>query len=307
MEPVDVRASRIARSQRGLVVRRALVEEAGVAPATIRRRLRSGAWTQPFPGVVDLRTHAPSWRGEVAAVVLAAGGDAWASHETAAHLHRFLDHARPEPVDVLVPRGRHPKVGQVRLHTTRSLGADEVTTRHGIPLTTPARTLLDLAVGTAPPVLERYLADLARRDADLLQQVVELTDRHRTLPGRGRLFAVMARLPDDVASVESPLEVLGVQQLRVHRAPPYVLQHPVRDRAGAIIARPDVAWPDLRTALFLDGAAYHDLLAVRRDDAAKRDRLRAIGWRVQAVRRAELTAPSFGEFVASVRLAAASR
>lgn len=305
MEPVDARANAIGRRQRGLVSRQQLYDEAGVSRSTVTRRLATGRWHEPLPNVIDLGTHAPSWRGEVTAALLAAGPDAWASHDTAAHIHGFLDAPRPANLDVLVPRGRHRSIGALGLHTTLALGADEVTEAHRLPCTTPARTLLDLAVGTSSEQLERYLADLARRRRSVVEEVVGLTDRHRRIPGRRRLLEVVRRLPGDVAQLGSPLEVIGVQRLRQHGAPPFVLQYLVRDESGAVIKRVDVAWPAARVLLEFDSAAYHDLVGARWHDATIRERLRALGWHVEVVRRADLDDPAFAAFVRRLRLIAA--
>jgi very-short-patch-repair endonuclease len=73
------------------------------------------------------------------AAVLACGPGAALSHRSAAALWR-IDSRWPRPVDVTAPKERrHPGI---RPH--RSSHA-ETTTRHGIPTTTPAQTLLDLA------------------------------------------------------------------------------------------------------------------------------------------------------------------
>jgi hypothetical protein len=301
VEPVDVRANRLGAAQRGRVRRAQLYDDAGISPRTIHNRLRAGTWSEPVPGVIDLGTHPRTWRGDVTDVVLGAGPHAWASHDTAAHLHRFLDAPRPSRIDVTVPRGRGTRIGEHRLRTTRSLGIDEVTEVHGIPCTTGARTLLDLAVGTAPATVERYLLDLARRDRAALETLVELTDRHRNLPGRRRLLEVVARLPGDVARLGSPLEVVGVQRLVALGAPPFVLQFQVRDLDGSPIKRTDVAWPDAWTVLELDGAGYHDLVASRVEDEQARAKMRALGWHVEVARRADLDTPEFAGFVRRLR------
>lgn len=301
METVDVRAARIARSQRGRISRRQLLDEAGVSASTVTARVHRGTWTEPYPNVIDLGTHARSWRGDLVAAVLSADPVAWASHASAAHLLGFLDAPRPPRPQVLVPRGRHAAIGGLRLHTTRAIGADEVTRVHAIACTGAARTLLDLAASTGPDQLERYLADATRRDAQLPARVVELADRHRCVNGRRRLLDVVGRLPGDAARLGSPLEVLGVQRLRQLGAPQFVLQHQIRDPDGAAVKQVDVAWPAQRVLLEFDGAAYHDVTSAREHDAVVRSRLTAIGWRVVVVRRADLDGPLLEELVRSLR------
>lgn len=297
MSSVRDRADAVGRSQYGWATRAQLLEEAGVSRSSIHRMVRSGRWTQPYPGIVDLGTHDPSWRRQVAGAVLAAGPGAWASHTTAARLHGFLDVDQPERIDVLVPRGRFPVLGALPLHTARSIGDDETTRVSKIPVTTAARTLLDLSASSSPEALERYLANLARRTPSVVAEVVRLTDRHRHTPGRRRLLLVVGRLPDDAAKLGSPLEVLGTQRLRQLGAPPFELQYRVRDVDGAVVKRVDVAWPALRTVVEFDGADFHDLAGARAHDLAVRARMRALGWHVEVVRRQDLDSPDFAAFV----------
>lgn len=305
--PIQPRANRLGRTQQGLVTRSQLDESAGVSRSSIRRMLRSGWWHEPLPGVIDLGTHPPSFHQAVMRVLLAAGSDAWASHGTAAELHDFLDAPRPERVDVLVPRGRRALVGDVRLHTTRSIGVDEVTTVRGLACTTPARTLVDLAGALGREQIERYLANLARSTPGIVAEVVSLTDRHRRLHGRRRILDVVRRLPGDVAKLGSPLEVLGVQRLVRLGAPPFVLQHAVHDLAGAAVKRVDVAWPNVHAAIEFDGADYHDLTGARSHDEHVRAQLRALGWHVEVVRRRDLDGPHLARFVQRLRQAVPAR
>ena len=302
MDPVDVRAHRIGRRQRGLATRRQLLD-AGISARTIARRLASGRWREPVAPVIDLGTHPDGCHRSVQRLLLAAGERAWASHETAAYLHGFLDVDRPDRIDVLVPRERHAEVGGVRLHTTVSLGADEMTRVDGLPCTTPARTLLDLAGATPTDELERFALDLARRRPKLMGEVGQLIDRRRGAHGRRRLLGVLANLPDDVARIESPLEVRGIQVFGQAGLPPPCLQYVVHDEAGAPIKRVDAAWPRARVVVEFDGAAYHDLIRQRDHDAAVRARIEAAGWQVIVVRAADLSGDRLAALLRRLRAA----
>lgn len=303
-DTVDERAQRVGRRQLGLATRRQLREIAGVSPSTISRRLRSGRWAEQLRPVIDLRTHPPSWRRSLQQLVLAAGPEAWVSHCTAAHLHGFLDIARPDHLDVLVLRGRHDDLRGVRLHTTVSLGPDEVTVVDRLPCTSRARTLVDLAAGACPSDLERVALDLGRRDAATLTRAVDLLDRRRGAPGRRRLLDVLARLPSDVEVIGSPLEVRGVQALASFDLPPPRLQYLVRDLDGAVIKRVDAAWPAARVVVEFDGAAYHDLGHQRVEDERARTRMRALGWEVIVLRSHDLDGPGLEAAVRRIRLLA---
>lgn len=299
MGTVDLRAADVGRRQYGAATRRQLVE-AGISYRTIVRRLADGVWQEPYPDVIDLGTHKPTWRGQLQRLLLAAGPDAAVSHLTAAHLHEFLDVDRPAKLDVVVPRRRHAEVGGVRLHTARRLEPDEIATVHGLRTTTSARTVYDLAPTHDLETLERWLADLARKDRASLASVGKLLDRHPSRPGRRSLVAAVQRLPADAAALGSPLEVLGVMRFVDVGARGFVLQHAVRDEAGTIVCRPDLAFLDVMTLVDLDGAAWHDVSARRAKDEAKRATARALGWHVEVLRRADLDGPRPREIVERV-------
>ena len=88
------------------------------------------------------------------AAILACGPSAVLSHQSAAALWGIRPTAKAR-IDVTVPQQLRPRKG---LHPHRAtLPADEITVHDGIPTTTPARTLLDLAAVVPRQTLERAL------------------------------------------------------------------------------------------------------------------------------------------------------
>lgn len=275
--------------------------------STITRRARLGRWTEPIPGVIDLTTHPSSWHKGLQQVLLATGPQAWVSHDCAAYLHGFLDRRQPDRYDVLVRRGGHTTCGDLRLHTTTRLELDEVTTVAGLPATTRARTLLDVAPTVTIVELERLTADLGRTDEAALRQVGRLLTRYRHAAGRRRLLDVLARLPDGLGRLGSPLESIFIPELLRHGAPVPVLQYSILDLDGAFVMRPDAAWPDLQRYLEIDGTAYHDTTADRRRDEAKRARARACGWQGHVLRYDDLFGDAPERLAGELRDVAARR
>ncbi|MFA9429741.1 type IV toxin-antitoxin system AbiEi family antitoxin domain-containing protein [Egicoccus sp. AB-alg2] len=300
MSTVDERAIRAASGQRGLLTRSQLAE-AGVSPSTIARRLSKGRWTEKIPGVIDLGTHEHTWRRHLQQLLLAAGPESWVSHLSAAHLHAFLDIEEPPTHDVVVRRGRHPRVGTSTLHTTTALDEDETTVVGGLRCTTKARTLLDVAPQFGLESLERLAADLARKDRQAFRQLGTVLARSAGSRGRRRLLTALSRLPDDVAKLGSPLEVIGVPVLMRNGAPQPKLQYRVRDAGGSVIKRVDAAWPRLWTIVEFDGGAWHDTTAARAHDEAARDRMRALGWTVEVLRFQDLDGPRPAQIAARLR------
>ena len=128
--------------QHGVVTRRQLLDR-GWSSSAIDRALRDGRLHRLHRGVFALGHKALSREGKWMAAVLACGDGAVLSHRSAAHLHGLITRS-PLLADVTTPRpGR--RLDGVRRHRTRRLHDDDVTRKSGIPVTTVARTVVDLA------------------------------------------------------------------------------------------------------------------------------------------------------------------
>jgi hypothetical protein len=139
-ETVEEVIGRIARRQHGVVTRKQLLA-AGISRAEIRRRLLKKALLREHPGVYRVGHRAPSIEARYLAAVLACGDGAVLSGGAAGYLWGLLKGTAPPP-EVTAPTRR--RVRGVRTRHARS-GEIEGTTRHGIPITTVPRTLVDLS------------------------------------------------------------------------------------------------------------------------------------------------------------------
>jgi hypothetical protein len=120
--------------------------------------------------------------------------EAFVSHASAADAFGFRPSASAlMHVTVRGRVGREPRAG-IRIHRPRALHDDEVTTLRGLPITTPARTLLDLAAaGLRPRALETAL-DQAEQERVLdFAELHELLARYPRRPGTRLLKAQLAR------------------------------------------------------------------------------------------------------------------
>jgi very-short-patch-repair endonuclease len=144
---VDAAIADVAARQHGIVTRAQLVA-AGLTTDVVDHRLKLGRLIAVHRGVYAVGHLPPSPQAKAMAAVLACGPNALLSHRSAAALYGLIRyHGKP---DVTAPtRRRHPGIN---LHRSP---AAERTTHYGIPITTPARTLLDLAELLDPDSLTR--------------------------------------------------------------------------------------------------------------------------------------------------------
>jgi very-short-patch-repair endonuclease len=245
---IDWTIARLAARQHGVVSRGQLLA-AGATAWAIEWRIASGRLHGVHRGVYRVGHDAPSrWVREMAAV-LACQPDAVVSHRAAARMWELpLDHEREAEVEVLVVRSRAPRLAGIVARRTSRLDAGDVTRLAGVPLTTPARTLLDLAAVESPAGLERALAQA---------QVRNLVDRRslrgqlRRNPRRAGTRALREALEGGPAPTRSEAERSMLRLLRAAELP----QPAVNVRVGRYEV--DFLWRDQRVVLEVDGYAYH--------------------------------------------------
>ncbi len=150
---VDRVIARLADAQHGVVSRSQLLGR-GVGRNAIGRRLESMRLRPIHRGVYAVGHRKLSQAGWCRAAILAYGLDAVLSHRSAATRWGILEGWRTT-VDIALPRDVKSRIG-IRTHTA-AVAPDERTVLDGIPVTTPARTLLDLAAVLQPHELNRAL------------------------------------------------------------------------------------------------------------------------------------------------------
>lgn len=249
----------VAARQHGAVTYRQLLE-AGVSPAGVARRLASGRLRRLYHGVY-LAALNPLARTREMAAVLASGAAAVLSDFSAAAVWGF-GWPSEEPVDVTAPttRGRHPGV---RLHRRRLL-PEEWSPTEGIPTTTPARTLLDLATTLDARSLEPAVARAERAGLITRTALLALLERKRGRAGAPTLRAVLAAAGGP-ALTRSAAEAGFLALVRKARLP--------APEANARVGQYEVdfLWRAAGLAVEVDGFHYHSsrssFEADRRKDA----------------------------------------
>jgi very-short-patch-repair endonuclease len=173
------------------------------------------------------------------------------SHRSAAAQWDLLA-GEPARVEVTAPATRRG-VAKVRLHRSRSRDARDATACEGIPITTIARTLLDLTATTSTQRLERALAQAERLrvyDHTAIGDVIARANGHR---GAAILAAATAREP---RWTRSELEARFLELVRNAG-----LQQPLVNHALAALdhapCEVDFLWPSHRLVVEADGYKYH--------------------------------------------------
>jgi very-short-patch-repair endonuclease len=262
------------------------------------------------PGVVRLSrdTFLPrALLGDVAArfaaVLLAAPPGSVISHASAAALWDLaVPLAGPDPrVHLTVRPGSAVRNRSDRcIHRTPYV-ADDMTRRHGFPVTTPARTWRDLAAVLPPAPLLAVTDQVLRRwcAADELRRQLA-----RRPHGRGSARA-RSVLPVADPLAESPMESVLRWLIVDDGLPSPVLQHPILDQLGRFIGRADLAWPDRKVLVEFDGDLHRDR-AVFVNDLRRQNRLIAAGWTVLRFTSADVLGRP-AEVIAEIRTALRQR
>ena len=218
------------------------------------------------------RTPALGELGRRWAALLACGAGAVLSHWTAANASDLML-ASSGAIHVTTRRGGRREPEGVRLHRPRALAASDVTRLDGLPITTPARTLLDLA---AAGVRGRRLEALVDR-AEQLRLVDFAQLREMCLPGRRgtpAITAVLSRYHAGPVDTRSRLEAIVVELCDEHGLPRPLVNTVIE---GSVR---DFAWPHARLVVEADSYAWHRSPSALNEDRARDVPLVLAGWRV---------------------------
>lgn len=258
----------MARRQWGVVSRRQL-GVLGLSAHGIAEWVRTGRLVRLHQGVYAFGHDRLRVEGRWLAAVMAGGPGAVLSHRDAAQLWE-LRQSSASVIDVTVPsqNGRIRRRG-IRIHRSGRLTAKEVTTRSGIPVTTVARTLLDLADVLDVQALRRAVTEAEytnRFDLTALHAVV------RSNPGR-RGRQVMEAVHGRRHRTRSPLE---------DRFLTFIEQHGVEEPQTNVWIEGyevDFLWTRAGLVVELDGVAAHTTRAALNADRLRDRRLWRAGLR----------------------------
>jgi len=206
------------------------------------------------------------------AALLAAGPGAALSYRSAAEFWGLRQTSRSR-IEVSVPRNRR-STARLEMHVV-AMQHDEIQDEGGLRVTTPARTLFDLAAVVSPAQLEHAFNEVEYRRLSSPTSLDALLARYPRRRGTANLKRVLENHRNSGESrTRSDLE-----RALVTFADDYDLPRPKINRVtdhGEL----DATWPEHRLVVELDGWAAHGTRKAFEDDRARDRALVVAGWRV---------------------------
>ena len=266
-EQPDAEIAALGARQHG-VISRAQLTALGLGRGAIASRIRRQLLHRIHPQVYALGHRKLSRQGIWMAAVLAAGAGAALSHWSAGSVQRLRGGAGPRS-HVTIPR-RKRDTEAISFHYA-DLPPDEVTEHDGIPVTTPGRTILDLAPSLSIPSLTRMLERAESSKSWIGPSMPELLERYPRRAGTPKLRAVTAKPP---AMTRSELEALFLDLIDKWDLP--------RPRMNFSISgyEVDCAWVKQRLIVELDVYATHGSRQAFERDRLRDRALQLAGWTV---------------------------
>jgi very-short-patch-repair endonuclease len=274
----DVEIAAMAATQHGVVTllqARAL----GLSERAVERRVASGTWRRMHAGVYALAGAPSTDEQRLQAAILASGSLAAVSHRAAVRRwgHR---RGREAPLEISTERERGLQVDGVIVHRSRDLRPEQLTMIDGLPVTNPARTLVDL--GQVEPwfVVRDFLEDLVARRITTVAaaHAALLLHSRRGRAGCGALRHVLEQRALLDRPAESVLEAAFADLCRLAGLPIPVHQLPVRIQGRE--RRIDFAYPELMIAIEVDGFEHHATATGFTSDRVRGNDLALAGWTV---------------------------
>jgi len=265
LTPPDTVLAEIAARQHGLVTIEDL-RAAGLSSSAVSKRRARGVLHRVHRRVYAVGHAALSREARFLAAVLAAGDRAALSRLAAAELWK-LSRVRKAPITVVAPR--RVRIDGVRVQCCPRLDPRDVTRHRDVPVTTVARTIVDLAEIRTAPQVANVMYEAAYRDLLDLDAVEETAARLAGRHGLGTLEAALDAHRRGSAGTKSAKEdafhaLVG--------AKPIV-------NVKVLGEEVDAYWPEQRLIAEVDGPG-HERPRARRRDAARDRKLRAAGYTV---------------------------
>lgn len=238
----------------------------GFSAEAVKHKVKAGRLHPIWRGVYAVGRPRPGRYGLWMAAVLACGPRAFLSHGSAAGLLEIVP-GTPSPVDVSVPSRQGARTGRgIRVHRRRGLTDADVGQHLGIPVTSPALTLLDLAPSLSREQLERAIGEADKRDLMDPESLRRVLERFASRPGVAALRETLDRHTFTLTDSELERHFLPIAR-QAGLSVPLTQQHVNGFRV-------DFYWPELGLVVETDGLRYHRTPAQQAKDRL-RDQIHA--------------------------------
>jgi len=247
----------------------------GLSKDQVTARAAAGWLHRLHRGVYAVGRRNVSRHGHWTAAVLACGAVAILSHQSAAELWNIRRRRRGAPVEVTIPKGdgSRPRAGLL-VHRIRSLRADEATVRDRIPVTTPARTILDLACRLPRRQLERAVDEAERLRLCSEGDLEDIVNAHIGRAGSGALGSLLREHQAGSTATRNDFEELFLALCRKHRLPQPDVNVPLLDYVV------DFLWAEANLVVEVDGRGSHATRRAFQEDRDRDGRLAVAGYSV---------------------------
>jgi predicted transcriptional regulator of viral defense system len=274
--PRDLAIRPLAERQHG-VVSLAQLKAVGLGTDAVGKRVAAGRLTRVHRGVYAVGHARLTGHGRWMAAVLAYGPNAVLSHRSAAGLHGIRPDNRPHSdVTLPSPSGR-PRPG-IRVHRSTTLTADDVTAVDGIPCTSFARTLLDLAEDVDERGVERAVDQAEVLRIFDLRAVEDVLERATGRRGGAVVRRVLASYAGPTLTDRELEERFLALCKRASLPRPAVNEWIALDDGTAY--KVDFLWRAERLTVETDGWGSHGTRRAFEEDRRRDRRLRMAGWEV---------------------------
>jgi very-short-patch-repair endonuclease len=231
------------------------------------RRIHRGVYAVGSDSLTD--------EGRWMAAILATGHGASLSHQSAAELWRLRRRRGRGKTDITIAPGSGRRPGrEIVVHRKSNLLEEECTLHRRLPVTTPARTLLDLATTVPRRQLERALDEADRLRLCTEDDVGRMIGAHRGQPGTGALRALLSEHRAGSTATRNDLEERFLALCRAHHLPQPAVNMPLLDYIV------DFLWAEARLVVEVDGRQSHDTRRAFQADRDRDGRLAVAGFRV---------------------------
>ena len=272
----DARIAELAEEEKG-VLSTAELQACGLTRGAIAHRERRGWLHRMHQSVYAVGHRALTDAARWLAAVKACGQTAVLSHYAAAASWGFVEWDGRD-VDVTVTKQGSRRHAGIRVHRTATLERRDIVVRDGIRVTSPERTLLDLASQLSFPKLRRAVREAMAQRRISVQSLTTCLARGGPRRGSRKLARILA---DGYTPTRTVLEDVVLDLILAGGFERPEVNKPIFIEGRRLV--PDFRWPEQHLIVEADGRQWHDHKLAREDDAERQAFLEAHGERVLRV------------------------